>query len=185
VDTARRMMSFSCAHLPFSTKAVAPEKLQGEAELPLFFWGTGRLVTGPISHKQQFFFFFFLAFWSKQCDQSLFHLLGFLPSYSRRCFFGGSLRAVGIKHVCGDENLQYPAEMYSVIHRAKGKEGMDGRRARNGVAERAVLIFLLKVAILFPLLARVGLPTQFTLLEAYQRSCPRSWNWTFPAEFVF
>jgi hypothetical protein len=115
----------------------------------------------------------------------LFHLLGFLPSYSRRCFFGGSLRAVGIKHVCGDENLQYPAEMYSVIHRAKGKEGMDGRRARNGVAERAVLIFLLKVAILFPLLARVGLPTQFTLLEAYQRSCPRSWNWTFPAEFVF
>jgi hypothetical protein len=71
------MMSFSCAHLTFSTKAVAPEKLQGEAELALFFWGTGRLVTGPISHKQQFFFFFFLAFWSKQCDQSLFHLLGF------------------------------------------------------------------------------------------------------------
>jgi hypothetical protein len=135
------MMSFSCAHLPFSTKAVAPEKLQGEAELPLFFWGTGRLVTGPISHKQQFFFFFFLAFWSKQCDQSLFHLLGFLPSYSRRCFFGGSLRAVGIKHVCGDENLQYPAEMYSVIHRAKGKEGMDGRRARNGGRKSCTDIF--------------------------------------------
>jgi hypothetical protein len=36
-----------------------------------------------------------------------------------------------------------------VIHRAKGKEGMDGRRARNGVAERAVLIFLQKVAIFF------------------------------------
>jgi hypothetical protein len=56
------MMSFSCAHLTFSTKAVAPEKLQGEAELALFFWGTGRLVTGPISHKQQFFFFFSLRF---------------------------------------------------------------------------------------------------------------------------
>jgi hypothetical protein len=50
---------------------------------------------------------------------------------------------------------------------------MEGERGMG--AERAVLIFLLKVAILFPLLARVGLPTQYTWLEVRQLAAYELW----------
>ena len=62
----------------FLNPDAAPKSQQGRAEW-LISSGTECLVTGPISHEQQFFSF---SLRLEQCA-SLFHLFWFNPSYSR------------------------------------------------------------------------------------------------------
>jgi hypothetical protein len=104
VDTARRMMSSSCAHLTFLTRPSHP-KSQGGPKW-LISSGTERLVTEPISREQQFFLLLFLAFWSSVTN--LFHLLVFsLPSYSR-CPFDTACVLFSTKPAYGDAKLVRP-----------------------------------------------------------------------------
>ena len=76
--------------------------------MALFFWGTERLVTGPISHKQQFFFFSFLAFWSKQCEPIFVSSFGFSPVIQPPLFF------LDAAYVLLQQNTRAAMKTYSI-----------------------------------------------------------------------
>jgi hypothetical protein len=111
----------------------------------------------------------------------LFHLLVFFPPIIQPLFFRRhSLRAV-LNKTCVRRCKACPAEMYSVIHRQKGKREME-RKARNGGRKSCTDIFK---RMLFISTSCESRSTNVTLPEVYISILSTSFGAWFAAGYVY